>query len=94
MSKEEHIILRVALFLSIVVAVVLTAIMITQESRKDAYDRGKIDGELLVFEKWAHDSDEKIDLLVDCIHLRAIYVLDSLPLIQCQRWTLPRGQSK
>lgn len=45
---------------------------------EDAYDRGKIDGQLLVFEKWGHYSDEVVDQLVDCMHLRAIYVLDSL----------------
>lgn len=45
---------------------------------KDVYERGKIDGQLLVFEKWGHYSDETVEQLVDCIHLRAIYVFDSL----------------
>ena len=48
------------------------------ESPQKAYERGKVDGQLLVFEKWGHYSDKTVEQLVDCIHLRAIYVLDSL----------------
>lgn len=49
-----------------------------QSELDDAYERGKTDGQLLVFEKWGRYSDETVEQLVDCIHLRAIYVFDSL----------------
>lgn len=39
------------------------------ESPRDAYGRGKIDGQLLVFEKWGDYDQETMDVLIECIHL-------------------------
>lgn len=39
------------------------------ESLHKAYERGKIDGQLLVFKLWGHHDEETIDILIDCIHL-------------------------
>ena len=55
-------------FLALIV-IILVAVLIIQESPSKAYERGKIDGQLLVFEKWGDYDQETIDIFIECIHL-------------------------
>jgi len=53
-------------FLGIILTIVISSV---GESPDQAYERGKIDGQLLVFEKWGDYDKETIDVFIDCIHL-------------------------
>ena len=69
MSRLIWAVTGILLIVSAVGVLLLSIRLITQESPQQAYERGKVDGQLLVFRFWGDYDEETINVFIDCIHL-------------------------